>query len=209
VVVPHAVAAYLRDLARVEDPVLREMHELAEDEGFPIVGPEVGRFLFQVARILRARRIFELGSGFGYSTLWFAWGAEENAEIHHTDADSQNTERAREFLERAGVADRVVFHTADALETLQSTKGDFDILFCDVDKHDYPEVAERFRRRVRVGGALITDNLLWSGEVAKERPAKQGTEEIREYTRAMWADPDFQSSLLPLRDGVGFHVRLR
>lgn len=202
------VGQWLRDLAEVPgDPLLEEMHTLARERRFPIVGPEVGRLLFQVARMLGAKRVFELGSGFGYSTLWFARAVGEGGTVFHTEGDAANTELARGFLERAGLRDRVRFGTGDALDLLGGTPGEFDLLFCDVDKHQYPAAYERMRDRVRVGGAILIDNLVWSGRTAAGTDDAD-TRGIREYVRRMWADPRFLSSLLPVRDGVGLSLRL-
>jgi predicted O-methyltransferase YrrM len=201
------VAAWLRGLAEVpDDPLLEELHAFAAERRFPIVGPEVGRLLAQVVHLLGARRVFELGSGFGYSTLWFARAVGPEGRVWHTDADPENTAIARDVLGRAGVAGRVEFQTGDALERLAAAEGEFDVIFCDVDKEAYPAAYERMRGRVRVGGAILVDNLVWSG-----RPAAGGedaaTAGVREYIRRMWSDPQFLSSLLPVRDGVGLSVR--
>ena len=185
-----------------------EMHTLARERSFPIVGPEVGRLLFQVARMLGARRIFEMGSGFGYSTLWFARAVPESGRVYHTDGDPENTARARDFLSRAGLSDRVEFLSGDARDLLQAAPGEFDIVFCDIDKHQYPSAYEIFRNRVRAGGAVLIDNLIWSGKVA-QGDDDPDTEGIREYLRRMWSDADFVSSLLPIRDGVGLSLKIR
>jgi len=203
------VADWLRELAEQgADPVLDDMHALANENGFPIVGPEVGRLLAQLATMVGAQRIFELGSGFGYSTLWFARAIGPGATIFHTDANPENTARAREFLRRAGVVDRVRFITGDAMQALRETDGQFDIVFCDVDKHQYPAAYEAFADRVRVGGLAVVDNLVWFGRVAAgdDAPSTQG---VREYIDRMWADERFQSSLMPVRDGVGISLKLR
>ena len=202
------VAAWLKGIAALEgDAILDEMHQLAARADFPIVGPEVGRLLAQVTTMLGASRIFEMGSGFGYSTLFFARAVGPEGRVYHTDGDPKNTELARDFLTRAGVADRVEFLTGDARELLEQTSGDFDIVFCDIDKEQYPSARAIFRDRVRVGGAVIIDNLIWSGRIAREEtdPTDDG---IRQYIAEMWADPDFLSSLLPIRDGVGLSLRL-
>lgn len=193
--------------AEGSDPVLAEMHALAKERRFPIVGPEVGRLLHQVTRMVSAKRIFELGSGFGYSTLWFARAAGPGATIWHTEGDAANMERARDFLGRAGVADRVRFYVGDARDAIQEVAGDFDIVFCDIDKDQYPSAYELFADRVRPGGAVIVDNLVWSGKVASgvDDPATNGA---REYVRRMWSDPRYLSSLLPIRDGVGLSLRV-
>jgi predicted O-methyltransferase YrrM len=202
------VAAWLRGLAEVPaDALLAEMHRVAEARDFPIVGPEVGRLLYQLAVLRRATRVFEMGSGFGYSTLWFARAVGEGGRVYHTDGDVANTSQAREYLSRAGLLDRVVFTTGDARDVIARTPGDFDIVFMDIDKDQYPDGYRLFRDRVKVGGLVIVDNLIWSGKVASgaEDPATRG---VREYIRLMWSDPRFFSSLMPVRDGVGVSLRL-
>ncbi len=203
------VAQWLRELAEQGcDPILQQMHELAARRDFPIVGPEVGRLLAQVVAMTGARRVFELGSGFGYSTLWFARAVGPEGLVVHTDGNPDNTAQARDFLDRGGVLDRVQFHTGDAMAALDSSEGEWDIVFCDVDKHQYPAAYSAFSDRVRVGGAVIVDNLVWSGQVAA---GEQGewTEGVRQYIAAMWADDRYLSSLMPVRDGVGLSIRLR
>ncbi len=201
------VRSWLRGLAEVpEDPVLEAMHAEAAERGFPIVGPEVGRLLFQSAVLTGARRVFEMGSGFGYSTLWFARGMGPEGRVYHTDGDPANTARARDYLDRAGLLDRVVFTTGDAREILRRTPGEFDVIFMDIDKHQYPDGYRALRDRVRPGGLVIVDNLVWSGRVA-EGLTDPDTEGAREYLRLMWNDPDFVSSLMPVRDGVGLSLR--
>jgi caffeoyl-CoA O-methyltransferase len=203
------VRGWLKGLAQIEgDPVLDDMHREATERGFPIVGPEVGRLLFQLARVSGAKRVFELGSGFGYSTLWFARAVGEDGKVYHTDGSKENTARAREYLSRAGLADRVEFLTGDARDLLRETPGEFDIVFMDIDKDQYPDAYEIFRDRVKVGGLVVVDNLVWSGLVAEgdEGPTTRG---IRRYLDLMWNDDRFLSSLMPVRDGVGISLRVR
>ena len=202
------VSEWLLSLAQVKnDPILDEMHQLARQRGFPIIGPEVGRLLAQVATLIGAKRVFELGSGFGYSTLWFARAVGEGGHVFHTDGDPKNTELARDFLGRAGVGDRVTLLNGDARELIDQTPGEFDIILCDIDKHQYPSAYEKMKGRVRVGGAIMVDNLVWSGKIASgvnDAPTNGG----REYLKLMWNDPNFLSSLMPVRDGLGLSVRI-
>ena len=205
-----AVAAYLRGLAlQDEDALLAEMHGLALERGFPIVGPEVGRFLGQLVGLLGARRIFELGSGFGYSALWFGRALPEDGELFCTDGDTANLGLARGFHERAGIAGRVTYLHGHAQDLLQVTPGLFDIIFCDVDKEQYPEIPDLLREHLRVGGALLIDNLLWDGRVADPEDEDMSTVGVRAFTRRMWAHQDYLCSLLPVRDGLGLCLRLR
>jgi caffeoyl-CoA O-methyltransferase len=202
---------YLEALAEPEDLLLQEMTREGRRRGFPIVGPQVGRFLEALARALGARRIFELGSGFGYSTIWFARALPNGGVIHHTDGAQANSAQAREYLWRAGLSPKVVFHVGDAIEILRKLEDPepFDIVFCDIDKHQYPDALDVMRQRVRVGGAIVIDNLIWGGKVADSKVRDADTEGVRQYTRRMWSDGDFLSALLPIRDGVGLHLRLR
>jgi caffeoyl-CoA O-methyltransferase len=203
-------AGYLRELAlRNEDPLLAEMHAYGAERKFPLIGPEVGRFLSQLVHLTGARRIFELGSGFGYSALWFARALPDNGEIVITDGDPENIAKAKDFLGRAGLSGKVTFLAGYGQDLLQATPGLFDIVFCDVDKEQYPEVYPLLRTHLRVGGAFVIDNLLWSGRVADPEDRDASTLGIRAFTDRMWESPEFLSSLLPVRDGVGLCVRLR
>ena len=203
--------AYLEALALPEDPLLVEMTRYGRERGFPIIGPQVGRFLEQLTRSIGARRIFELGSGFGYSTLWFALALPDDGTIHYTDSDPENSQLAYNYLEKAGVIDKVHFHMGDARTILAELddKEPFDIVFCDIDKDGYPDALPLMKERVRVGGFIVIDNLIWDEKVVDPDQIDPATEGIRSYTETMWADPDFLSSLLPIRDGVGLHLRLR
>jgi len=203
------VRDWLRGLADVKnDPVLAAMHAEAAERGFPIVGPEVGRLLFQLATVSRAKRVFELGSGFGYSTLWFARAVGEGGRVYHTDGDETNTAKARQYLGEAGMTDRVEFNTGDARDVLKATPDEFDIVFMDIDKEQYPDGYRLLRDRVRIGGLVIVDNLVWSGRVA-EGGDDEATRGIREYLDLMWNDANFLSSLMPVRDGVGVSLRIQ
>ncbi|MCB9555813.1 MAG: O-methyltransferase [Deltaproteobacteria bacterium] len=203
-----ATASWLRQLAeRDSDAVLDRMHALAAERDFPIVGPEVGRLLAQLARLSSAQRIFEMGSGFGYSTLWFARALGEDGRIYHTDGDPENQRLARRFLGEAGVAQRVEFLCGDARELIAQTPGAFDIVFCDIDKAQYPSAYDLFADRVRVGGLVIIDNLIWSGRVAAGDDSAE-SRGIRDYVDKMWNDSRYLSSLMPVRDGVGVSLRV-
>jgi caffeoyl-CoA O-methyltransferase len=208
-VLPEHVNDYLVQLARPENPILLEMEALAREENFPIVGPECGRVLHQVALLTGAKRVFEMGSGYGYSTLWFALAMGPEGRIFHTDGDVNNTGKAREFLARAGHENQVAFKTGIAQDVLKRTPGEFDVIFIDVDKEQYPECYDLARERVRVGGAILIHNTLWSGRVMDPGNQDPATVGIRGYLQRMWADPDFVSSFLPMHDGLGFSVRVK
>ena len=204
------VGDYLESLARRgEDALLAEMHAYGRERNFPFVGPEVGRFLHQLVKLTGARRVFEMGSGFGYSALWFARALPDDGEITLTDGDAENIAKAREFLARDGQANKAIFLTGHAQDLLQMTPGLFDILFCDIDKEQYPDVFELARARLRVGGILVIDNLIWSGRVADAADGDISTAGIRAFTDRIWNSSDFLSSLLPVRDGVGLFIKVK
>ena len=197
------VEKYIYSILPNRDPVLSEMEGFAKRRDVPIVGPAVGRLLAQLVELIGAKRIFELGSAIGYSTLWMARAAGSDGAIHYTDGNPANAQRAQEYLKRANVLDRVQIHVGDALRSLDSTTGEFDLIFNDVDKDGYPEVFRKAVSRIRSGGLFVTDNTLWSGRVArKAKSSDRNTRAIQQINRLCYASPDLFPVLVPLRDGV-------
>lgn len=202
-----AVNRYLRgQVDRFDDPVLVEMEALAEQKGFPIVGRLVGATLEMLATSIGARRIFEMGSGFGFSAYWFARAAGDRGEVFLTDGDANNEAGAKEYLTKAGLWDRCTFVVGDAIQALDSAEGEFDIVYCDIDKGDYPAAFEHARNRVRPGGLYICDNVLWSGRVARDDD-DAWTEAIRTHNEMIAKDEEYLSSIIPLRDGLMVALR--
>ena len=160
---------YLYSMLPPRDEVLSEMEDYASEHNIPIVGPAVARVLEQLALSINAKTVFELGSAIGYSTIWWARAVGEKGSVIYTDGDSKNAERARSYFARAGVSDRIKLHTGDALEYLSEQKEEFDIIFNDVDKEDYPRVLRLVAPRLRKGGMFITDNVLWSGTCRRKK----------------------------------------
>ena len=208
------IEGYIRGLlARHDEPVLLEMEAEAKEKGFPIVGRMVGVVLEILARSIGAKRVFELGSGYGYSGYWFARVVGSDGELHLTDGDPENEKKAQDYLSRAGLWEPVTFHVGDAVTALNATDGDFDIVYCDIDKHGYPEAWRAARDRIRVGGLYICDNTLWSGRVTEdfeeEDPRPEWTAAIKEMNQAVASDPDYLATILPIRDGDTVALRLR
>jgi predicted O-methyltransferase YrrM len=201
-----AVEDYLYSLLPPRDEVLAEMEALAAEQKIPIVGPAVGRVLYQLALMIGAKTVFEMGSAIGYSTIWWARALGDGGRVIYTDGDPKNAERARRYFERAGVADRITIKTGDALELLSEQKQPFDIIFNDVDKEDYPRVFRLAVPRLRKGGLFVTDNVLWSGKVAQGNPDSH-TNAILEFNRQLYSSPDLFSTILPIRDGVSVAVK--
>lgn len=201
---------YLLSVLPPRDPVLARIEEDAARRRIPIVGPAVGHLLALLVRLAGARRVFELGSAVGYSTIWLARAVGEAGQVFWTDASEENAAEARRNLEEAGVADRVTLLVGDALASLDGTEGELDVVFNDVDKESYPDVLRRVVPRLRVGGLLITDNVLWDG--ALRLPACEDDAEaaaIREFNRLCYERPDLSTTILPLRDGVSVVRRVR
>src|SRR6476619_7459193 len=178
-----AVEDYVYSLLPERDDVLREMEEDAAARKVPIVGPAVGRLLHQLALMIGAKTVFEMGSAIGYSTIWWARAVGEGGRVHYTDSDTKNAEKARRYFQRAGVADRIKIHIGDAIELLSEQKQEFDIVFNDIDKEDYPRVLRLVPPRVKKGGLFVTDNVLWSGRVTESKPTEASTKAIQEFNR--------------------------
>ncbi len=201
---------YLLSLLPPRDPVLSRMEEEARRRRIPIVGPAVGRLLAQLARLSGARRVFELGSAIGYSTIWLARAVGAEGHVFATDGSEANAAEARRNVKEAGVADRVTVLVGDALTSLDATEGSFDLIFNDVDKVGYPDVVRRAVPRLNPGGLLVSDNVLWSGRL--RLPAVEddaATAAIREANRLLYASPDLETTIVPLRDGVAISRKIR
>lgn len=202
------VEQYVDSLLPARDAVLREMERYAAKHNVPIVGPACARVLFQLASAIGARRVFEMGSAIGYSAVWLARAVGKKGTVFYTDSDPANVDRAKSYLKRAGVLGQVKLLTGDALDLLKSTPGQFDMIFNDVLKPQYPEVLRIAPPRLRKGGILVTDNVLWSGRAAK--PAAKGdagTRAIQEFNRKLYRSKDFITTVIPLRDGLAVALK--
>src|SRR5216684_6315406 len=166
------VENYLYSLLPARDEVLAEMEAAAAERNIPIVGPAVGRILHQLALISGAKTVFEMGSAIGYSTIWWARAVGDGGRVIYTDGDRKKADEARGYFDRAGVSGRITLKTGDALELLSEEKGEYDIIFNDIDKEDYPRVYKLVLPRLRKGGLFVTDNVLWSGRVAQKDPSE-------------------------------------
>jgi len=197
------VEKYLYSLLPKSDPVLRDMERYADRHDVPIVGPAVGRLFFLLAQLAGAKRIFEMGSAIGYSTLWFAQAAGEGAQVHYSDGSADNARRAQMYFHRAGMAERIHIHVGMAQEKLAEAAGEFDIIFIDVDKEQYPDSLRLALPRVRRGGLLLADNTLWSGRAARKAPrGDERTRGIQQFNRMVYASKELFPVMVPLRDGV-------
>ena len=216
-----SIDEYLLEVIPARDEVLTEMEGYARENRFPIVGPLVGRVLHQLVLLTNPTRIFEMGSGFGYSAYWMAKALRQpEARIICTDGSEENAERAAGYLARGGIADRIDYRVGNALEIIDETDGEFDIIYNDIDKDGYPEAFGKAIPRLRSGGLFITDNMLWLGRVVtydtdvdvqgldeEEEWRHKTTVGVKELTRLLYSSPDVFTTIIPLRDGVSVAVK--
>ncbi len=195
---------YLDGLVPERPDEMRKMEDYAKRHRFPIIGPAAGQLCYQLARMIGARRVFELGSGYGYSTAWFAQAVVENGggEVHHVVWDQDLSARARGHLGTLGFGDTVKFHVSEAIQALRESDGPFDLIFNDIDKDAYPESLDVINTKLRSGGTLIIDNMLWGGSIFDDHDNSADTEGIREFTRRITGDSNWIASVVPIRDGL-------
>jgi predicted O-methyltransferase YrrM len=197
------VEEYLYGLLPERDAVIAGMEKYAEEHRVPIIGPAVARLMTLLVQVSGAKRIFEMGSAIGYSTIWLARAAGPQAQVFYTDGDAENARRAQESFRKAGVAKRIRVQVGDALELVKKTAGKFDFIFIDVDKHQYPGAMRAALPKLKRGGLLVTDNTLWSGKAARPATADdKDTLGIQEFNRLVYASKELFPVLIPLRDGV-------
>jgi len=201
-IVDPRIEAYVDKLWAPPDPVLAAMEALAERRRFPIVGRHTGSVLGLLTRCLGARRVIELGSGYGYSALWFARALPEGGKVICSDLSADNRDLAMGYFKTAGMESRVEFKVGNGLDIAREQAPGFDIVFNDIDKEDYPASVEVAVRLLRTGGLFITDNTLWRGKVAEDGPGDKITEAVRTFNRLVFSRPDLESIIFPIRDGV-------
>ena len=207
-IVDPLIDEYLTRLAGAPDPVEAEMRRYADErEGFPIVGQQIGRLLSQLALLTHATRIFEVGSGFGYSAFWFSRALAPGSTVTLTDFDRENLARARAWLSKAGLLDRCRFEPAgDGLEALARAESGIDVVFLDGEKAEYPRALAVALPKVRPGGLILADNILWGGAVARGE-SDAATAGLREYTRLIYGSEGLVSTIMPIRDGIAITMK--
>ncbi len=205
IVHPH-IEDYLGKLTSPPYDVFREMEKRAQKENFPIVGPLVGRLLATFAKAIGAKKVFEMGSGFGYSGLWFASALPDDGKVIMTDTSKNNARDAKAYFEKAKQDDKCEFLYGDAAAIIENFPDTFDIVFIDMDKARYPLAFHKALPKLRVGGLLMADNVLWFGKVLEKNP-DEDTKGILEFTRLIATTPSLSTTIIPLRDGVSVSVK--
>lgn len=198
---------YIFDLLPKESEVLEEMYQYGVERNFPLIGPLCGQFLRQMALVSGAKRIFEMGSGYGYSAVWFAMGIPDDGRIICTDSDPENRKQAIAYFKRLGIEHKIEFHVGIAQDILRQFAGPFDIIFNDVDKEQYPETLDIAIPRLRSGGLFITDNGLWDGKVI-DATGDIYTEGVKKFNQLSFRRKDLVTMIVPLRDGLVVSVKV-
>jgi len=199
-----AISAYLDSLVPSRPPEMQAMEAIAAKSNFPIIGPAAGQFCYLMTRLIGATSVFELGSGFGYSTAWFARAVQDNGGgiVHHVVWDEKLSARARQHLAALQLDHLVEFHVGEAVAELRKASGPFDVVFNDIDKTGYPASLPVIAEKIRNGGVLLVDNMLWHGRVIDSSDRAADTAGVRELTRLVTTDPKWIASIVPIRDGI-------
>ena len=202
--IPDYLMEYLDKLVPARPAEMQAMEAHAQKINFPIIGPTSGYLCYQVARMIGARRVFELGSGYGYSTAWFAKAVNENGggEVFHVVWDEALSQQARQHLGVLGYDGMIYYHVGEAVQTLRETAGSFDLIFNDINKDGYAASLPVIVEKLRPGGVLIVDNMLWHGKVFEPDDKTPETTSVRKLTELLTHSPDWIVSLAPVRDGV-------
>jgi caffeoyl-CoA O-methyltransferase len=197
------IEGYLEKLVPPRPAEMQRMEEYAAQHDFPIIGPVAGYLCYQLARLTGARRIFELGSGYGYSTAWFARAVQENGGgvVHHAVWDETLSQKARGHLSALGFDGLIHYHVSEAVAALKATEGPFDIIFNDINKDGYPASVQPVAEKLRPGGLMIIDNMLWSGRIFDTDDQSPATQGVRDVTGLLMQE-EWISTLIPIRDGL-------
>ncbi len=200
------IADYIANTTPPDDPVIEEMNTYMKEHKFPSLGPQVGRLLYLLVKMSGAKRIFEFGSGFGYSLYWMAIAAPDDAQLLGAEYERDNVHRANEFLRRGGFSDKAEVRCGEAFEVFKSLDGEFDIILSDAEKSQYPEIFRLAADRLKVGGLFLCDNVLWGGEVLDDYGDRSATA-IKEFNELIFADTRFTSIIVPIRDGLSISLK--
>jgi len=193
---------YILEKTQVEDRLIDEMHKFAEVNEVPIIGPLVGKFLYQMAHLTNAKSIFEMGSGFGYSAYWFAKAFNDKGKVVCTDFSTEHKEAAEKFFKNAGFENYMEFISGNSIEILKQSDKKYDIIFVDIDKEQYPDVIDISFDKLNKNGLMIADNTLWYGRVIDDGEELPSTKGIKVFNNILSSDNRFITTILPLRDGI-------
>jgi predicted O-methyltransferase YrrM len=212
-ITPEPIAAYLATLRKDPHPHLSVIDREGRAEGLPLVYPDTGALLHTLARSCGAKRILEIGTAIGYSTLWMATALPEAGTLITMEYDAGRAARAREHFSVAGYATQISVIVGDATRFLHKVGGPFDLIFQDSDKKLYEPMLDRLIELLRPGGLLVADNILWNGEVvpgfvANKKYSDEDTSAIVSFSKRLAGDARLYTSFLQVGDGVSVSVKL-
>jgi predicted O-methyltransferase YrrM len=203
--------AYLSKIHQAPSPLLLELEELGHKDGIPILERASGRLLATLVHCMQASRILEIGTAYGYSTLWMALAMPIAGRLWTIDPDRGRTDIARSFFERAGVAGKIDITNQPAVEVLENfPHRNLDIVFLDANKEQYPQYLELCVPMLKLSGLMIVDNLLWHNRAAAEPKADddESTLAIRRFNELFLKHPQLDATIVPVGDGVGIGARV-
>ena len=198
-----AATEFIRRSAALEDPVLAVVKGTAEHRRLPSITPEAGRFLQVLLRAINARRVCEIGTCLGYSTIWLARGLPDGGRVDTIEIDKDLAAEAQKMFTHAGLDKRIVVHVGKATAVLPTlpTKG-YDLVFIDADKEQMPTYLTHAMKLVRVGGVIAADNVFWRGSAFDPHINIEGAAEVRAFVNTATSHPELEASILPLGDGL-------
>jgi caffeoyl-CoA O-methyltransferase len=211
-IVPEPIERYLAALNHQADAVLRDIARVGDERDLPLVDPEVGVLLRVLAKAVRAKRILEIGTAIGYSGIWLGGALPADGLLITMEMDEERARTARDNFARAGLAERVSVIVGDAQRMLAKVAGPFDLIFQDGDKKQYGPMLDRLVGLLRPAGLLVTDNVLWNGEVVPGYATQPHSDPadgraIVAYNEQLNSHPALITSIVPLRDGVAISVK--
>ena len=210
-IVPALVEGYLAGLNQLDDPVLKQLAREGREKKLPLIDAEVGALLRVLVTAIGASRVLEIGTAIGYSGIWIAGALPAGGMLLTMEVDAERARMARENFAQAGLTDRVNVIVGDAQRMLSKVAGPFDLIFQDGDKSHYGPMLDRLVGLLRPGGLLVSDNVLWSGDVIpgfNQKPHHDhGISEISEYNERVNHHPQLMTVIIPLRDGVAISVK--
>lgn len=204
------VSRYIASLSTETDPHVIRMAMIAKKLGVPRLDLDAGHWIEQLTRIVGGRRVFEFGSAFGFSTYFLARAVGPEGEVHGSEVQDELLAQHELLFADHPYRNRITIHRGDGVEVLAQLSGSFDVIFIDMDKPGYPLALRAAVERVRVGGLILADNVLWSGRtaLAPDDPNDVNTSALREFNRMAHADERLRTAILPASDGLSVSLRL-
>ena len=208
-IVAPSVKTYLSELALKETPLLDALESCAIERGFPLVGRESGRTMRLLSNMIEAKRVFEFGSGFGYSAYFFAQSVGADGEVHGSEIERWAIDSHRLLYSGSPLASRIQIHQGDAFDVFAALPGHFDVVFLDLEKVDYSRALEVALPRLRIGGLLMADNVLWGGKTALDPlEGDESTAALQAFNQQIHQRDDVESVILPVGDGLSISRKI-